>query len=115
MRNDIFTTTNIAEYTVQGPTGLSFGTFAQWEHAQHFAQHNTALSSTGELLIMRGGDTLEIVREGCHVLSLVIVEGVCKWCEVGGSEVVRMPDGKICQGCSEATEYGTDVWDYLRS
>lgn len=107
-------TGEIASFTVQGSTGLTFGTFEQWEHAQFWAKVHVNKTSTGELYIMRGGDTLEIVQEGREVLELKIAGGVCFRCEVGGNEVVNMPDGKICQGCSDATGYGDAVWDYLR-
>jgi len=113
MRNDIFTTGLTTDYTVQGPTGLTFGTFHQWEHAQHFAEHNTGLSTTGELYIMRGDETLEIIQEAYKPLSLKIAGGVCKWCEVP-TDVVDMPDGAICQDCSGSFGYGEEVWDYLR-
>jgi hypothetical protein len=106
-------TGQITAYTVQGPTGLTFGTFTQWEHAQYFAVHNTGLSTTGELLIVRGMETLEIVQEGRKALELKIAGGVCQWCEVL-TDVVHMPDGPICQDCAGECGMGENVWDYLR-
>jgi hypothetical protein len=113
MRNEIFTTGLTTDYTVQGPTGLTFGTFMQWEDAQAWAKAHIVESSTGELYIMRGDETLEIIQEAYKPLSLKIAGGVCKWCN-GRTEVVSMPDGDICWDCSTVCGYGWEVWDYLR-
>lgn len=114
MRNEIFTTGLTAEYTVVGPTGLTFGTFHQWEDAQKYASAHVSEPTTSELMIMRGGETLEIINREHEPISLKIISGgICNWCQ-NRTDVITLDHLFICQNCSAECGFGDQVWDYLR-
>jgi len=107
-------TGEIAPYTLQGPTGLTFGSFSTWEEAQAFALANIDEMGENEHFIMRDSEILEIVQEDYRPLELVIKTGRCAWCNTCETEYVASMDGPICQECSGEYGYGENVWLYLR-